>query len=469
MHDLETDFKKFYYNEVVLPKKETQNLRKKKILNIDRLKNGLNDYNLEKKTNYKLAENIEQGSVAMSTVTQNEENDYDIDISIVFDSTNLNGLGPIAVKNLVVDALKRRCSGFKTEPEAKTNCVRIVYSDNYHIDFAIYRRTKNSDGSYSYEHAGSEWRTRDPRAINNWFKDEITAHGEKLRQSVRLSKMFCKSRSSWKMPGGLIQSVLCDEKIQNYIRLDEMFYYTMKEVQKRLTNSIEINNPTDEEQSLLLVQEDRTKMNNLNTRLKEKLGKLDILFNDNCTEKEAIEAWYEFFQHNFWTYDEGFEKRASSINEMLNETNFIAKSQNGTCSICEDTEEFIENMMPRNETGKVSINCKIFKDGQYVGLLKDRLRRGEKVNIGEMLYFYVESINVYKPYRVFLKVKNVGKEAEIRNEIRGQIFDINSQELLDNKYYKDEAAFEGEHFVECYIEQNGVCVAYDFLLVPIVK
>ena len=288
MYDLSLDFKKFYYNDVVLPREETNNLREKKNLNIQRLKDGLDEYNTENKTNYKIAETFEQGSVAMSTVTQNEENDYDIDVAIVFDDTNLNGLGQIAVKKVIVDALKRKCTNFKTPPEAKTNCVRIVYSDNYHIDFAIYRRTKNDDGSYSYEHAGSDWRQRNPRAINNWFNNEIEIHDEKLRQAVRLSKMFCKSRSDWKMPGGLIQSVLCDEKIQDYERLDEIFYYTMKEISKRLDNDIEVYNPTDKEQSLLLKQSDKDKMNNLCNRLNAKLNKLDVLFDDNCTLEDAL-------------------------------------------------------------------------------------------------------------------------------------------------------------------------------------
>ena len=213
MYDLSSDFKKFYYNEVVLSKEETNNLREKKKLNIQRLEEGLKEYNEENGTSYAIAETLEQGSVAMSTVTQNQKNDYDIDIAIVFDDINLNGLEYRDVKNMVVEALKKKCTNFKTPPEALSNCVRIVYSDNYHIDFAIYRRIKNDDGSYKYEHAGAEqWNSRDPRAINNWFKDEIKIHGEKLRQAVRLSKMFCKSRDSWKMPGGLIQSVLCDEK-----------------------------------------------------------------------------------------------------------------------------------------------------------------------------------------------------------------------------------------------------------------
>lgn len=191
MYNLEKDMKKFYYNEVVLPKSEINNLREKKKINIDRLKDGLKEYNEENGTDYKIAETIEQGSVAMSTVNQNDKKDYDIDIAIVFDSSNIGDIGSIAIKNIIVNALKRKCTNFKSEPEAKTNCVRIEYVDNYHIDFAVYKRTKNLyDDSYSYEHAGSEWRARDPRAINNWFKEEISKNGEKLRQAIRLCKTF---------------------------------------------------------------------------------------------------------------------------------------------------------------------------------------------------------------------------------------------------------------------------------------
>lgn len=67
------------------------------------------------------------------------------------------------------------------------------------------------------------------------------------------SKMFCKSRDYWvNMPGGLLQTVLCDEKIQtSYDRLDEIFYYTMNGIKSRLENSIEVHNPTDSSLQLL--------------------------------------------------------------------------------------------------------------------------------------------------------------------------------------------------------------------------
>lgn len=41
---------------------------------------------------------------------------------------------------MVANALKRKTKQFRAEPEVKTSCVRIKYSDGYHIDFAIYRR-----------------------------------------------------------------------------------------------------------------------------------------------------------------------------------------------------------------------------------------------------------------------------------------------------------------------------------------
>ena len=454
MYDLEKEMKKFYYNEVVLPKDETNNLREKKNLNIDRLKEGLKEYNEDNNTDYKIAETIEQGSVAMSTVIQNDKNDYDIDIAIVFDNTNIGDICSIAIKKVIVDSLKRKCTNFKNEPEAKTNCVRIEYADNYHIDFAIYKRTKcDYDDSYTYEHAGSEWRPRDPRAINNWFKERIFINGEKLRQAIRLSKTFCKSRDSWKMPGGLIQTVLCDEKIKNYSRIDEMFYYTICAIRDRLRYNKEVLNPTNSSQSLLLVQEDRDKLDNLYNRLDLYIPKLDILFDSNCTEKQAKDAWYSFFNHDYWN---------TSLNES---TRSLLNTYEYGKNLYEydDTEEYIENIYPMQPTTCiVKIDCKVVnKNGQY-RYLSNMLRNNEKVGIGCKLDFFIESTNISRPYEVFWKVKNDGIIAEKTNCIRGQIF-----RAKDKDINHETSNFAGNHYVECYIIKNKVCIAKARIDVPI--
>ena len=240
MYDVSSKFNVFYRSYVVLPQSEQSELFKKKDLNIQRLKDGLEEYNSEHKTDYKVVDTCVQGSVAMSTVVQNEDSDYDIDVAVIFDKADLRDKGAQATRNIVANALKRKTKQFNAEPEVKTSCVRIKYADGYHIDFAIYQRYYDEcKDDWVYEHAGSDWTERELTGLTDWFKTQNDEADGKLRKVVRLSKMFCKSRESWKnMPSGLLQTVLCDEKLQtSYERLDELFYYTMQEVVDRLENN----------------------------------------------------------------------------------------------------------------------------------------------------------------------------------------------------------------------------------------
>ena len=83
MYDVSSKFNTFYSSHVVLPQTDQSELYKKKDLNIQRLKDGLKEYNSEHKTDYKVVDTCVQGSVAMSTVVQNENGDYDIDVAVV--------------------------------------------------------------------------------------------------------------------------------------------------------------------------------------------------------------------------------------------------------------------------------------------------------------------------------------------------------------------------------------------------
>lgn len=233
MYDLSSKFNSFYRLHVVLPQANQNELYEKKDLNIRRLKDGLNEYNEENGTSYSVEESCVQGSVAMSTVVQNEDSDYDIDVAVVFDKEVLDGKGARATRNMVANALQRKTKQFNAEPEVKTSCVRVKYVSGYHIDFAVYRRYYDvSRSCFVYEHAGDDWPERDLNGLTEWFKRQNDSSDGKLRRVVRLSKMFCKSRDTWKnMPSGLLQTVLCDEKLQDsYDRIDELFYYTMRKI-----------------------------------------------------------------------------------------------------------------------------------------------------------------------------------------------------------------------------------------------
>lgn len=64
MYDCSKELNKFYRTEVVLPETEQNELREKRKLNIKRLKDGLLEYNEEKRKNYKIAENRIQVNIS---------------------------------------------------------------------------------------------------------------------------------------------------------------------------------------------------------------------------------------------------------------------------------------------------------------------------------------------------------------------------------------------------------------------
>lgn len=450
MYDLSSKFLTFYNDYVVLSSDEKHKLYDKKKLNINRLKEGLKEYNIDNNTSYRIVEDCIQGSVATSTVIQNEENDYDIDVAIVFDKENLGNKGPLSTRNMVADALRRKTKQFNTEPEVKTSCVRIKYVDGYHIDFAVYRRYYDYDKEeYVYEHAGSDWTIRELRGLTNWFDTENNNSNGNLRKVVRLSKMFCKSRESWKnMPSGLNQTVLCDEQLSNYDRIDELFYYTMKNIVYRLENCSTVLAPVDNQRNLTPRNSDNNRMIKWKNRLKSKLEDLNVLFDDDCTEEEAMEAWFDFFNNDFWCSDK--------LNENLIHRNVVTKN---TCLFF-DTEQFIEDLYPVCKIYGCKIRCEAVGDGfrrksivEFLNIFHHCLPHNLKIRCEV-------TTTCPKPYDVLWKVKNVGHEAKKRDQIRGQI-------LKRGEYIEENTLFFGNHYIECYIVKNNECVAIDRIEIPI--
>lgn len=457
MYDCSKEFNKFYRREVVLPEKAKNELREKRKKNVKRLKDGLLEYNEEKGKTYKIAEERIQGSMAMHTITQNDENDYDIDVGVVFESDNLYDLGPLATRNIMANALERKTKQFAEEPDVKTSCVRLKYkSTGYHVDFAVYKRYKKFlwNDEYTYEHAGSEWSVRHIKTLEEWFNDEIKSKGNNLRKTIRLSKMFCKSRNSWKnMPSGLIQTILCSEEFTTaYLRLDEIFYYTMKAIVNRLDFNLEVRAPVDNERTLITREVDYQRMKNWKSRLESKLEDLDILFDSKCTYSDAMNAWESFFNHSYWE-----KQKLSAVNKRYSEDKLQS---------FEDTEQFIEDIYPTiHEQYYVKIDCKISGNGfspmpilEYIHKFAPTLKKIKPHNL--TIKCKIGNTNCPSYDKILWKVLNVGPEAKRRNNIRGQIQD-KGKEITEN------SIFHGEHYIECYLIKNDICVAIGHIDVPI--
>ena len=122
------------------------------------------------------------------------------------------------------------------------------------------------------------------------------------------------------------------------------------------------------------------------------------------------------------------------------------------------SEEFIENQYPVDIRFNLKIDCLVKQQGFRDALLSSlRILKSTK-----KLEFYISTNEVQKPYLVKWKVKNLGSVAKRKNMLRGQILNDQGSEKR-----KENSNFNGEHYVECYIIKNGICVATDRIDVPI--
>jgi hypothetical protein len=125
-------------------------------------------------------------------------------------------------------------------------------------------------------------------------------------------------------------------------------------------------------------------------------------------------------------------------------------------------EQFIEDIHPVDIRRAVEIECEVGENGVVRGRLKEMAKAFPWLRHGQKLRFFIRDCDVVAPYEVKWKVRNVGAEAERRGETRGQIlWDKGRQERTET------AKFNGDHFVECFIIKNGVCIARDRITVPI--
>ena len=456
MFDCSKELNRFYQNHVRLTEKEKNQLRQKRVNNIKRLKDGLEKYNEEKNTGFKIAETRTQGSMAMHTTIQNDKKNYDIDVAIVFDSANLAGLGAQASRNMIANALRSEMSRFAREPEVKTGCVRVYYKTGYHIDFAIFRRSKYYEWqeTYDYEYAGDKWSARDIKALDVWFINEVKAKTDDLRKIVRLSKMFCKSRKEWdSMPSGLIQTILCSEQFaSSYSRIDEKLYHTLKSIESRLKCNLQVNAPDSIDNARLITtrQVDIDKMTRWKDKLSIQLEKLDVLFESDCTSQKAISAWGAFFNQEYW----------SELDRSI-----VEKSASLETRSYKDTEQFIENIYPVLEIYNVDIDCRVsehgFREMPLYQYLEKHLRGFSRfIPFNFKVKCKVGKTDCPSYDKVLWKVRNVGEVAENKDCIRGQI-EERAYEIIEP------TSFRGTHYIECYLIKDEICVAIGRVDVPI--
>ena len=169
---------------------------------------------------------------------------------------------------------------------------------------------------------------------------------------------------------------------------------------------------------------------------------------------------------------ESLDEEDSGINTKLREifgSKFPKKNKGEKASSYEqyysyrDTEEFIEDKVPVDIKYSIKIDCKVTQDGFRKMLLSNILKEYKFLSRKKSLEFFISDLDndLKNSYDLYWKVKNEGEVAKERDCIRGQVKKYNTDKI------KESTDFKGEHYVECYIVQNGICVARDKINVPI--
>lgn len=323
MYDFSKRLGVFHDEHVRLTNTQRSDMRDRRETNFKRICDGLAE--LKKPA---LVDTINQGGYAQKTMVQppegDEETRFDIDMGVVFDE--VDAIGALTTRNWVKDAVAKKATNMKNDPECKPKCVRVTYADGYQCDFPVFRRKENGT-EWKYElSAGSDWVASDPASMNKWIEKQIidaspdSKGGYQLRRIIRFVKYLAKVRayhSSKKYPGGLLASALA---IECYYASSDRDDISLRETLRAIGNrsnslpvfadGIQISDDKDSSRISRFI-DDALKM-------AEALDKLDKA---DADDTDARTVWRKVFRHSF--FDETSLETKSATSAGINEAEIL--------------------------------------------------------------------------------------------------------------------------------------------------
>lgn len=363
-----------------------------------------------------------QGSFMMNTIIEPLDGEFDIDDGIYF-KVEAEPLQSISTfHRWICEAVDGHT---KQEPIDKQACVRLVYAGEYHLDLPIYYIVEEQTPYLA--HKGKGWIESDPREFIKWFNEKADEDGQ-LKRIVRYLKAWSDYRKG-QLPSGLIFSILAATNVVFDERDDVAFYETLCNIQNYLKQDFVCERPTTPACENLLEDYSKTNKDYFLAQLGSFIQSAEKALDEKTSQKDACKAWQLHFGEDRFPFE---------------------------------SEEFIENHFRVVLQYELEIDCLVSQKGFRPHSLRQMILSRLPLLRNKNLEFSIVNCNVPKPFQVKWKVRNVGKEAIRRNQIRGQI-------LNDGGNHKriESSSFHGPHFVECYIIKDNVCVARSRIDVPI--
>lgn len=123
-------------------------------------------------------------------------------------------------------------------------------------------------------------------------------------------------------------------------------------------------------------------------------------------------------------------------------------------------EQMIEELFPTTITHSVTISSEVSEPDYPNRYHRRRATHRRRLEKGRSLRFSITSTSVPAPYDIYWKVRNFGREARLRSDLRGEIRQGSPEHFETTRY-------NGDHYIECYVVKQGRCIARTREWVPI--
>ena len=348
--------------------------------------------------------------------------------------------GQSALLQEIKDVIKERYP--KTKIKGDGQVVAVKFSD-FTIELVPAFRQSDNNFKYPDTHDGGSWKITKP------FPEQDRS-SEIESESKGTFVHLCNILRSWKDNVGFkFGGLLIDTLVHNFLIDNEEWNDTAYEDYIDLLIEVfkYLKDLNSEQAYWYALGSNQLIYNNNDGKFVKKAKKA---YNKlvNCDDGEDLEeACKDLFGKRF---------KDSIVGSLtaLRENSLILKHS------AINAEEFIEDKFSVEINFNIRIDCEVNQSGWRPTLLSIMLKDNIWLQSNKELRFHLKYCNVEEPYDIYWKVRNRGEEAIRRNQIRGRI-----KKGSDTKI--ERTSFNGNHYVECYIIKDDVCVARDSILVPI--
>jgi hypothetical protein len=398
----------------------------------------------------RVLDTVPQGSWAHETIIRPAAGlEFDADFLVQLSEDDGLNENPRSYANAVYAALSGHPI-YGAMSSKKDRCVRVTYANDCHVDIITYVVMANGRQVIVNRHT-NEFEDTNPVGFSEWIQEKDRLTNGNLRKAIRLLKYLRDHQDTFRLKSVLL-TTLVGSIVDSWRDLNGDYY---KDVPTTLLHLVEDldrwlqaqwSKPHLSDPSCLATSFDHRWTDSQFVAFRDKIHELAAKIReafDASTVDESIAAWRQVFGPAF---PEGVVTAAP-----VSASASVRSATGGRAP----KEQFIEEMFPLQLTDTVSVRCDVSPPRELNRVQRRALRAGAGIVPKQRdLYFAVEATTVEGRFDVYWKVRNSGFEAEKQQSLRGEITRDAGQ-----RRKKESTLYAGNHYVECYVIKNGICVA----------